>query len=151
MGRIEKQKRELIEESNKRMLGESIRVKPKGCYDNGKEIPCPKPLTVLEKLSEYKIKEEIEVLYGDVKTIEKKLSSINCDLIDKITTSFTNKLNESIRVKPEPCKPGECTPQEVMEHLSYLYGSISEVTKQAKSFIENQWVEKTEWCSEKTN
>jgi hypothetical protein len=159
MGRLEKQKRKLIEESNKRMLGESIRVKVTCEDDNGNEIPCPKPPTILEKLSTYGVKNDIKILYDTVRNIETKLGNIKCgedDTTEEIPSN-NEPINESIRVKPKQtpphCQPGECNSQEVMKIFLYLYERISEVTKEAEDFIENQneWMEKTEWCPEKTN
>ncbi len=152
MGRIEKQKRELIEEANKRLLGESIRVKPRPCYDdNGKEIPCPPPPTVLEKLSQYKVENDIEVLNNAIKVIETKLGSIKCNETTPTTTDSDETVNESIRVKitPEPCKPGECSAQEVYKKLSSLYEGIKLLSEESKKII--PFINKTQWCPEKSN
>ncbi len=111
-----------IQRMVKRVLNESIRVKPPSCYDdNGKEIPCPPPPTVLEKLSQYKVKDDIGVLNNAVKFIETKLGGIKCNETTPTTTDPDETVNESIRVKitPEPCKPGECSSQDVYKKLSY--------------------------------
>ena len=149
MGRIEKLKRQAINEANVRVLNESIRVKPPSCYDdNGKEIPCPPPPTVLEKLSQYKVKDDIGVLNNAVKFIETKLGGIKCNETTPTTTDPDETVNESIRVKitPEPCKPGECSSQDVYKKLSSLYEGIKQLSEESKTII--PFINKTQWCPE---
>jgi uncharacterized protein (UPF0179 family) len=152
MGKVIRLKENDIQHIVKRVLNEGayIKVRPR-CYDdNKKEIPCPPPLTVLEKLSQYKVKNDIEVLNNAVKFIETKLGSIKCNETTPTITDPDKTVNEGvlIKVRPDPCTPGECSTQEVYEKLSSLYDGIKQLSEESKTII--PFINKTQWCPEKS-
>ncbi len=140
-----------------------INVKPKPCYnDSGKVIPCPSAPTVLEKLSALNIVNDISTLNSSIQEIESALSKIKCKKTNTSVGSEEDKINmvdpsgrdtdevmtESVRivVKSEPCKPGECSSQEIANRLFSLYESIKKISEESKKII--PFVNKNQWCPE---
>ena len=151
----------LLKEDTDEVMDDGIRIKPKPCYnDSGKVIPCPPAPTVLEKLSALNIVNDISTLNSSIQEIESALSKIKCKKTNTTVGSEEDKINmvdpsgrdtdevmtEGIRIKiqPEPCKPGECSSQEIENRLFSLYESIKIISEESKEII--PFVNKNQWC-----